>query len=96
MPTTHLRRIKIAIGAMLALMAVMLATAGAAAAYDAYWAKGGNGYACQGTTNSVICNSKTAGHYKVMLNSKGDVIVFVGKNTPLFSCKWDCTDLRGE
>src|SRR5262245_33646785 len=96
MPTTHISRIRLAIVAMLALMGVMLATAGGAAAYDYYWAKSGTTYSCQGMPALTICKSKIGGRYGVMLDNTG-VTVFTGtKSAPhvQFWCKTSCEDLR--
>ena len=96
MPTTHLSRIRIAVLAMLALMAVMLIGAGGAAAYDAYWAKSGNAYTCQGYPGAVICKSKVGNRYGVMMDNHG-IDVFTGSadhSNVQFACKWGCTDFR--
>jgi len=93
MPHLSLKRV-VALGLAIAIAA--LAITGTAAAYDAYWAKAGNSYSCQGYPGGTICKSRIGYHYQVLIDNSG-VTVYQGAGkhpAPQFACKWGCTDLR--
>lgn len=82
------------------IVGLMLGATGIAVAAGGYWTNKGTGYSCEGYSGAVVCKQTGYGtKYAVMINSKGQLIAFVGKETPLFTCKRgygpaSCTDVR--
>jgi hypothetical protein len=69
------------------------------AATTSYWDGHGAGYKCEGTATGAICQHTRYGtKYGVLVQGK-QMAVFVGKNSPIFSCMqgkgvYACTDFR--
>lgn len=82
------------------IMGLVLGVTGVAVAAGGYWHNGGTGYSCEGYTGGVICKQTGYGtRYSVLVNAKGSLNVYVGKDTPVFSCKRgygvnSCLDVR--
>lgn len=79
---------------------IVLGASGVGLAAGGYWSGNGTGYKCEGYYGAAICNQSGYGtRYSVMVKS-GTVVIFQGKNDPIFECKrgysaYRCTDYRG-